>query len=465
MNSAAIEFSLPETFSPPPFVLHVLQTLRQNGHEAWLVGGCVRDILLRRTPKDFDVVTSARPDTIETLFPKTLALGKAFGIITILPDESDSTAQPVEVATFRAESTYADGRHPDQIRFTNAREDVLRRDFTINALLLDPVPPARICDYTNGRRDLQDHLIRAIGDPRRRFEEDHLRMLRAVRFAATLEFEIAPETLSAIRDLAPSIHHISAERIREEIIRTLVESPRAGRALDLWRDSGLLHEILPEVEAMQGVEQPPEFHPEGDVYIHTRLMLEALPPNPAPRLALAVLLHDIGKPPTGHLAILPDGTPRWRFENHADVGAEMARSILGRLKCPGTLTDEVVWMVGNHMRMAEAPRMRPAKLRRLLSAPTIEDELILHKLDCSSSHHDLSILEFLTAARARFAAEPILPPPMVSGKDLIAAGLTPGPRFTPILRALHDLQLEGLTDKAQLLARLPDIQPHLPPNA
>jgi poly(A) polymerase len=449
----------------PPFPLHVLRTLRGAGHEAWLVGGCVRDLLLGREPKDWDVVTSALPDAIEALFPRSLPIGKAFGIITVVPGEGEFPgAGAVEVATFRAETTYADGRHPDPgtLRFTDAREDVLRRDFTVNALLLDPAPPARVCDWTGGRADLEARTMRAIGDPVRRFSEDRLRMLRAVRFAATLGFGIDPDTFAAIRALAPGIHAISAERIRDELVRTFTEARDAGAALDLLDGSGLLREILPEVAAMHGVEQPPEFHPEGDVYVHTRLMLSGLPQNPSPRLALAVLLHDVGKPPTARLATLPDGTRRWRFESHASVGEEMARGILSRLRCPNALVDDVAWMVGNHMRLADAPKMRTPKLRRMLAAPTLEDELVLHHLDCVCSHGDRSILGFLNDARARFAAEPVLPPPLVMGRDLVAAGLAPGPTFKPILQALYDLQLEGETDKAALLARIPDFAPLTP---
>ena len=456
-------FPVPDTLAVPPFPLHVLSTLRDAGHEAWLVGGCVRDLLLGRAPKDFDVVTSARPDAIEALFPHSLPIGKAFGIITVVPDsDAFPGAAPVEAATYRAESTYADGRHPDPgfLRFTDAREDVLRRDFTVNSLLLDPAPPSpRVCDWVGGRDDLASRTLRAIGEPARRFAEDRLRMLRAVRFASVLGFTIEPATFAAIRDQASAITTISAERIRDELLRILTESPDAGTALDLLDTTGLLREILPEIAAMHGVEQPPEFHPEGDVYIHTRLMLSHLPPHPSPRLALAVLLHDVGKPPTARLATLPDGTLRWRFESHATVGAEMARAILSRLRIPNALADDAVWMVGNHMRLADAPRMRPPKLRRLLAAPTLEDELALHQLDCLCSHGDRSILGFIAEARARFASEPVLPPPLVMGRDLIAAGLTPGPSFKPLLQALYDLQLEGLDDKPALLARLPGLIP------
>lgn len=436
--------------SVPAAPLKILRTLRENGHEAFLVGGGVRDLLLGREPKDWDIATNALPDRIESLFPKTIPLGKAFGIIVVVPDDGD----PVEVATYRADSPYADGRRPESVAFTDAREDALRRDFTINALFLDPAT-GEIRDVVGGRADLDAHLIRAIGDPAVRFAEDHLRMLRAVRFAATLGFAIEPATFAAVQKLAPNIRRISAERIRDELFRLLTESQKAGDALQLLRDSGLLTEILPEIDAMVGVEQPPEFHPEGDVFIHTRLMLDALPPNPSLRLALSVLLHDVGKPPTAALVTLPDGTPRWRFENHAAVGADMARAILERLRAPNALVDEVCAIIAGHMRLADAPRMRAPKLRRLLGAPTFGDELELHRLDCLSSHAILDIYDFLKAEKEKFASEPVLPPPLVTGRDLIALGHPPGPHFAKILQDAYDRQLEGLSDKAALLVTIP----------
>ena len=434
----------------PAAPLSILRTLRENGHEAFLVGGGVRDLLLGRAPKDWDIATDALPARIESLFPKTVAIGKAFGIITVVPADGD----PVEVATYRVDSPYADGRRPETVAFTNAREDALRRDFTINALFLDPTT-GEIRDDVGGRADLDARLIRAIGDPAVRFAEDHLRMLRAVRFAATLGFAIEPATFAAIRQFAPQIHRISAERVRDELFRLLTESQKAGKALQLLRDSGLLKEILPEIDAMVGVEQPPEFHPEGDVFTHTRLMLDALPQNPSLRLALSVLLHDVGKPPTASLVTLPDGTPRWRFENHASVGADMARAILERLRAPNALIDDVGAIVGNHMRLADAPKMRAPTLRRLLGAPTFDDDLELHRLDCLSSHALFEVYDFLKAEKGKFAAEPVLPPPLVTGRDLIALGHPPGPQFSKILQDAYDRQLEGLSDKSALLATLP----------
>ena len=434
----------------PTAPLRILEALRQNGHEAWLVGGCVRDLLLGRAPKDWDVATDALPDRIEALFPKTVAVGKAFGIIAVVCDDGSM----VEVATYRADAPYADGRHPGAIAFTDARADALRRDFTVNALFLDPTT-GEIRDFVRGRADLDARVIRAIGDPETRFSEDHLRLLRAIRFAAVLGFSIEPATFAAIQRLAPNIRRISAERIRDELFRLLTESPKAGEALQLLRDSGLLKEILPEVEALVGVEQPPEFHPEGDVFVHTKLMLDALPEKPSLRLALSVLLHDVGKPPTANFATMPDGTQRWRFENHAPVGADMARAILERLRAPNALIDDVCTIIGGHMRIADADKMRPPKLRRLIGAPTFDDELELHRLDCASSHAILDVYDFLKAKQAEFAAEPVLPPPLVTGRDLIALGHVPGPHFAQILRDAYDRQLEGQTDKAALLAAVP----------
>lgn len=438
------------TYSVPSAPLQILETLRQNGHEAFLVGGCVRDLLLGREPKDWDIATDALPDRIESLFPKTVAVGKAFGIILVVPGEGPS----VEVATYRADSGYSDGRRPGAVTFTNAREDAIRRDFTVNALFLDPVS-GEIRDYVGGRADLDARLIRAIGDPVARFTEDYLRLLRAVRFAAVLDFSIEPATFSAIQKLAPKISRVSAERIRDELFRMLTGSVHAGGALQLLHDTGLLKEILPEVEAMIGVEQPPEFHPEGDVFTHTRIMLDAMSPKPSLQLALSVLLHDVGKPVTARLAPMPDGTQRWRFENHAPAGADMARAILERLRVPNALIEAVCAIIGGHMRFADAPQMRESKIRRIIGAATFEDELELHRLDCISSHAQLDVYDFMRNAQARFAAEPVLPAPLVTGGDLIALGHKPGPNFRKMLQDLYDRQLEGQTDKAALLASLP----------
>ncbi|MBR6022946.1 MAG: CCA tRNA nucleotidyltransferase [Kiritimatiellae bacterium] len=439
----------------PTFAPSVIRTLCAAGHEAWLVGGCVRDLLLGRAPHDYDVVTSALPDQIEALFSSTVAVGKAFGIITIVAP----TGENVEVATFRSDSAYLDGRHPTSVAFTDARTDVLRRDFTVNALLLDP-DTGEIADYVGGRADLAARVIRAIGDPARRFAEDRLRMLRAVRFAAALGFSIDPDTWSAILDAAPAITQISAERIRDELFKTLLTALHPGQALQTLLDSGLLAQFLPEIAAMVGVEQPPEFHPEGDVFVHTRIMLDALPPpgpNRTLRLALAVLFHDVGKPPTAALLPRPDGPPRWAFREHAAVGAAMTEAILQRLRAPNDLTESVVRLVRTHMRTADAPKMRRAKLRALLGDPLFDDMLALHKLDCAASHGDCEAADFLDRVAAEFAAEPALPPPLIRGRDLLPLGYPPGPALGVLLHHLYDLQLEhDYTSPSQLL-------PHLPP--
>ena len=453
-NSIAVDCSRLQSSAIASFAPQIIRTLRAAGHEAWLVGGCVRDLLLGRAPHDFDVVTSALPDQIEALFPATVAVGKAFGIITVVAP----TGENVEVATFRSDSAYLDGRHPSSVAFTDASTDALRRDFTVNALLLDP-DTGEIADYVGGRADLAARVVRAIGDPARRFAEDRLRMLRAVRFAAALDFTIHPDTWSAILAAAPAITQISAERIRDELFKTLLTALRPGQALQTLLDSGLLAPILPEIAAMSGVEQPPEFHPEGDVFTHTRLMLDALPP-PGPdrslRLALAVLFHDVGKPPTAALLPRPDGPPRWAFREHAAVGADLTETILRRLRAPNDLTSDVVRLVRTHMRTADAPKMRRAKLRALLGDPLFDDMLALHKLDCAAAHGYCEASDFLDAARASVASEPALPPPLLRGRDLIPLGYPPGPALGALLKRLYDYQLDhDITTPAPLLALLP----------
>jgi poly(A) polymerase len=430
----------------------VLRRLKDAGHEAWLVGGCVRDLLLGRKPKDWDVTTDARPEQVEALFEKTVAVGKAFGIVTVLPGGGEA---PVEVATYRADSPDTpDGRHPASISFSDAREDALRRDFTVNALYLDP-ETGEIRDETGGRADLAARRIRAIGDAERRFREDALRMLRAVRFAAVLGFGIEEGTMAAVQANTALLGNVSAERIRDELCRMFTEAPDASRALHLLDESGLLAAVLPEVAAMHGVEQPPEFHPEGDVFVHTAKMLGMMPFPRSTRLALGVLLHDVGKPPTAaYKRRKAGGEWRWTFESHAAVGAGMADAILRRLRAPNALREDVVRLVADHMRLADAPSMRAGKLRRLLGDPLFGDLLELHRLDCLSCHGQLDKYEFLRVARARFAAEPVLPPPLVRGRDLVAAGLAPGPEFKDLLQKAYDLQLEGTGDKASILAAI-----------
>lgn len=444
------------TLPPRPeadLAIRIVRTLRAAGHTALFAGGCVRDSLLGREPKDFDVATSARPDQVEALFPKTLAVGKSFGVIVVVGKESS-----VEVATFRSEGGYADGRHPDRIRFSTPEEDASRRDFTVNGLfasLREDGREADILDYVGGLEDLAARRIRAIGVPSERFAEDALRMLRAVRFAGSLDFAIDGATLAAIRAESARIHRVSAERIGVETVRMFAESVHAGQALVWLRDSGLLSLVLPEVAAMEGVAQPPQFHPEGDVFTHTRLMLDDLPP-PAerdPRLAMAVLLHDVGKPPTSAIRTMPDGERRITFQNHAAVGAEMARDILLRLRRPVAFATAVADMVARHMTIVSAPQMRTARLRRFLASPTMALELELARLDILHSCGGFEAWNFTKEAYDRLRAEPKLPRRWVTGADLLAMGMESGPKMGAFLERIFDRQLEGAEpDRDALLA-------------
>ncbi len=442
--------SVPVLAQTPPALAarRVVATLRAAGHTAYLVGGCVRDTLLGKTPKDFDVATSARPDQVETLFPKTLAVGKSFGVIVVV-DGKEQT----EVATFRSDVGTADGRHPESVTFSTPEEDVKRRDFTVNGLFLDP-ETMEVLDFVGGQADLAAGVVRAIGVPEERFEEDALRMLRAVRFAGSLGFTVDGPTFRAVRSRADLIRNVSAERIGQETVRMFKESVHAGETLDRLRASGLLRRILPEVEAMVGVDQPPQFHPEGDVYTHTRLMLDDMPPPPArdARLAMAVLLHDVGKPPTKGWRRMPDGEIRPTFQSHADVGAGLAEEILRRLKCSGSFIDDVAAMVRRHMTLVSAKEMRPAKLRKFLAAPTMPLEFELTRLDQVHSCGIGDAWEFAKAEYEKIAATPELPARWVTGDDLIAMGVPPGVGMGRLLAEAFDRQLEGLAkDRAELL--------------
>jgi putative nucleotidyltransferase with HDIG domain len=417
----------------------IIGRLREAGHAAYLTGGCVRDLLLGRAAKDFDVATSARPDELLRLFPGSGQVGAHFGVV-LVHDEGTH----VEVATFRSDLEYLDGRHPDGVHFeTDPRQDALRRDFTINALLLDPVS-GEVLDFINGRADLDSKLIRAIGDPERRFREDHLRLLRAVRFAARLGFEIEAETLAAIRRLAPSIQSVSAERVRDEIARILTEGG-ARRGMELLDATGLLREILPEVAALKGVQQPPEFHPEGDVWTHTLIMLEGLH-EPSVTLALGVLLHDIGKPATFRIA------ERIRFDGHVEKGVEIAHALLMRLRFPHQVIEGVEALIANHMKFMEVPRMRESTLKRFIRQPDFEEHMRLHRLDCLSSHGGLENYEFVRKKQQEVPPEQLKPTPLLTGTELIAAGYRPGPMFGVVLSEIEDAQLEGrISTAAQAL--------------
>ncbi len=409
---------------------NVIFRLRQGGWQAWLVGGCVRDLLLGREPQDYDVATDALPGAVLTLFPDARLVGSHFGVALIRENDAE-----VEVATFRSDHSYLDGRHPASVEFeTDPRQDVVRRDFTINGLLLDPFTD-EVLDYTAGRPDLDARLIRAIGDPVARFAEDHLRMLRAIRFAARLGFDVEPATFAAIRSLRERIRDISAERIRDEIVRILTEGG-ARRGFELLDATGLLEVILPEVAAMRGVAQPPEFHPEGDVWTHTLMMLQGLR-NPTPTLAMGVLLHDIGKPPTFQIA------ERIRFDGHAEVGAEMAAGILERLRLSKHDAERVEALIRNHLRFKDVREMRESTLKRFLRIEGFEEHLELHRLDCISSHGLLDNYDFVRRKLEEAPTEVLKPAPLITGHDLIAEGYVPGPAFSRILREVEDAQLEG----------------------
>jgi poly(A) polymerase len=406
--------------------------LRESGHIAYFAGGCVRDMVRGLIPKDYDIATDARPEAVQKLFPHTFAVGAHFGVIIVLENNFQ-----FEVAAFRSDDAYIDGRHPSAVHFSSPEEDAQRRDFTINGMFYDPVAE-KVIDFVGGRADIDAKLVRAIGDPAQRFAEDRLRMLRAVRFATVLDYQIDQQTWEALVADAPSINQISAERIRDELVRIFL-SPNRVRGWDLLDSSRLMRAILPELEAMKGVLQPEQFHPEGDVFVHTRLMLQLLPEEVSVPLVFAVLFHDVAKPVTA----MVDTTGRIRFNDHDRIGAQMTEAIMRRLRFSGAEIEATVEMVRQHMVFKDAPNMRVAKLKRFMARPTFDDELELHRVDCESSHRMLDNYEFLLRKRDEFANEPIIPPPLVRGDDLIALGLKPGPKFGEILEAVETRQLEG----------------------
>lgn len=445
----------------------IVRTLRERAHQAYFAGGCVRDLLLNREPADYDVATDATPQQVMQIFPQTYAVGEQFGVVLVPPAENDGetgvlagqserserSKQTAEVATFRADVSYSDGRHPDEVRFTKyPQEDAQRRDFTVNGMMLDPATN-EILDFVGGQDDLKKGIIRAIGDPNRRFEEDKLRMLRAVRFAARFNYQIDPATLNAIQNLAPKIHQVSAERVREELTKMLTEG-QARRAFELLDQTKLLPEVLPEIAAMKGVAQPPQYHPEGDVFIHTLLLLEKLRPSPDPNsdsisktLAWGALLHDVGKPPTFRIA--PD---RIRFDGHVDVGVKIAAEILRRLRFSNYETDQILALVDNHMRFGDVQRMKQSTLKKFLRLPAFDEHLELHRIDCLSSHGQLDAYEYSQQQLRTMPPEAIRPTPLITGRDLIEAGYKPGPRFKEVLAAVEDAQLEGrLTSREEAM--------------
>jgi poly(A) polymerase len=415
--------------------------LRERGHVAYFAGGCVRDIVRGETPKDFDIATDATPEMVQQTFARTYAVGAHFGVIVVVEEGFQ-----FEVATFRSDDVYVDGRRPSSVHFSSPEEDAKRRDFTINGMFYDPVAD-KVIDFVGGRADLEAKLIRAIGAPGQRFQEDRLRMLRAIRFATVLDYKIDNQTWNAIVANAAAINEISAERIREELVRIFLSSNRV-RGWDLLDESRLMREILPELEAMKGCVQPEQFHPEGDVFEHTRLMLKLLPDKVSPSLVFSVLLHDVAKPVTATV----DETGRIRFNAHDRIGAEMTEQIMERLRFSRAEIDATVEMVRQHMVFKDVPNMRIARLKRFMARPTFEDELELHRVDCASSHRMMDNYEFLVRKREEFANEPIIPPPLVRGEDLIALGLKPGPNFGKILEAVETRQLEGaLKDRQEAL--------------
>jgi poly(A) polymerase len=429
------------------FSISIVQTLRQRGFQAYLVGGCVRDLLLGREPKDYDVATSATPEQVMDIFPETYAVGAQFGVVlvpvpdndVVLSDEATAKSHTIEVATFRSDIGYSDGRHPDEVRFSrDPREDVARRDFTINGMMLDLSgrEPGEVLDFVGGREDLEAGIIRTIGDSEQRFTEDKLRMLRAVRFAARFGYTIEPATFAAIKKLAQEISVVSRERVRDELTRMLTEG-HGRRAFLLLDETGLLQHVLPEISAMKGVQQPPEFHPEGDVFAHTLLLLDNLPDPCPPTLAWGALLHDVGKPPTFRVA------ERIRFDDHVDVGVKMAEEICRRLRFSSDDTQLILALVDNHMRFGHATRMSESTLKKFLRMPHFDEHLALHRADCLASHRILSTYEFIQKKQKEIPPETMRPTPLVTGDDLIAAGHIPGPKFREILGAVEDAQLEG----------------------
>jgi putative nucleotidyltransferase with HDIG domain len=441
----------------------VVHSLAGAGHRAYLVGGCVRDLLMGRSPKDFDVATDARPDAVLALFGRAFGVGAHFGVV-LVPLRVDGQEIVTEVATFRSDGAYSDGRRPDEVEYTrDPKHDVLRRDFTINGMLLDVDrylasgdAASAVLDYVGGREDLGAGVVRAIGPPMRRFTEDKLRMLRAVRFAARFGFTIERETFAAIRVLAHEIGLVSRERTRDELTRMLTEG-HAAEAFKMLEATGLLRQLLPEVAAMRGVAQPPEWHPEGDVWVHTLLLLEKLGPGCSSTLAWGALLHDVGKPPTYTVS------DRIRFNGHAEVGTRMAAAICRRLRFSNEETEQILALVGNHMRFGDVGKMKESTLKRFFRLPRFEEHLELHRLDVTSSHNRLELYDF---AKSRYEAAPpeeVQPRLLVTGAALIAAGYRPGPGFRAMLDVAEDAQLEGaITTKEEGLALVREMFPPPP---
>ena len=409
------------------------RVLRDAGYTALFAGGCVRDGLLQREPKDYDIATSATPQQVLKLFPKSNEVGAHFGVVIV-----KHHAHHIEIATFRTDGSYSDGRRPDHVEFSTPEHDAQRRDFTINGLFEDPFS-GEIIDHVGGLADLKDGIIRAIGDPAQRFTEDSLRLMRALRFATTLDFLLEPNTWRAVCELAPLLGRISPERIRDELVKMLL-LPHRARAFELLTESQLFAQFWPEVMQLVGCEQPPEWHPEGDVFTHTKIMLEMLGPEVPIERALAVILHDIAKPPT---RTVDEADGRIRFNGHDALGAVMSEEMLRRLRFSNDIIAAVVPMVARHMQFMHVQQMRVAKLKRFMASPRFIDELELHRVDCASSNGFTDNLHFLLDKREEFSREPLIPPPLISGRDLIAHGLRPSSLFADILSEIETEQLEG----------------------
>ena len=408
--------------------LQIIRTLRKEGHQAYFVGGCVRDLLLKEKPKEFDSATDAIPKQVASIFPRTIPVGAQFGVMLVVEG-----GQTFEVATFRADKGYRDGRHPVGVRFTGAKEDALRRDFTVNGLFFDPIT-RQVMDWVEGKKDLKKRIIRAIGDPKKRFMEDKLRMLRAVRFASVLGFRIEPKTFSAVKKLSKNIRQVSQERVRDELVK-MFTGPHPATALELLDKSGLLPEVLPEVAKMKGVQQPKAFHPEGDVFIHTKLLMKQLE-NASPVLAFGCLLHDVGKPATYRRS------DRIRFNGHDHVGAKITEKVLERLRFSNELKNQIVACVEGHMRFKDVRSMRESTLKKFMQRQTFETELEQHRIDCLASHGDLRNWRFLKKKAKQFTQEDIKPKPLINGKDLLGLGFAEGPLIGKILRVAEEAQLE-----------------------
>ena len=430
--------------------LRIAERLHELGHAAYFAGGCVRDLLIGVEPLDFDVATSATPELVQQAFARTESVGAHFGVVLVLDGHGDERIA-TEVATFRNDGAYSDGRRPDAVRFSeDPREDVLRRDFTVNGMLLDPLRFEAgdrvedcVLDYVGGLSDLAAQTIRAIGDPARRFAEDKLRMLRAIRFAARLHFAIDPRTMAAIRAEAAQIEQVSAERIRDELTKVLTEGA-ARRGLELLDESGLLQQVLPEVAKLKGVEQPPQYHPEGDVWVHTLMLLDHLPRGASSTLAWGMLLHDIGKPATFTAPDPAKPGDRIRFNGHVEVGMAIARVILNRLRFSNDDCAQILALIQHHMQFGDILKMKQSTLKRFLRLPLFDEHLALHYADVMSSNGKTELYEFAKKHFAELGEEQLKPALLVTGHDLIRAGYKPGPRFKEILLAAEDAQLEGL---------------------